>query len=93
MPVTVQGAYVITSVKGGPADKGGIIGATDTSSYQELPVGGDLITAVDGHAVRTFSDLLSYLVTYKSAGDEMQVTVLRKGEEITLPVVLTKRPN
>ena len=93
LPITVQGAYVINSVKGGPAAKAGIIGGTDQSSYVELPTGGDLITAVDSHPIRTFSELLSYLVTYKSPGDNLQVTVLREGKEITLPVVLTRRPD
>jgi 2-alkenal reductase len=68
LPVTAQGAYVISVVRDGPAAKGGLVGATEKSTYTELPVGGDLITAVDGQPVRDFSDLLGYMVTYKSPG-------------------------
>lgn len=93
LPADVQGAYVISVVADGPAAQGGLIGATDESTYIELPKGGDLITAVDDQPVRMFSDLLSYLVTHKSPGDTMQVTVLRDGSELVLPVVLTRRPD
>jgi 2-alkenal reductase len=93
IPVTVRGAYVIMAVKGGPAAKAGIIGGTDQADYTELPSGGDLITAVDDQPVRAFSDLLSYLVTYKSPGDTMQVTLLRDGMQMTVPVVLASRSN
>jgi S1-C subfamily serine protease len=88
-----QGAYVISVVKGGPADRGGMIGATQDSTYTTLPKGGDLITAVDDQPVRAFSDLLSYLVAHKSPGDSMRVTVLRDGSQVELNVVLTKRPD
>jgi S1-C subfamily serine protease len=92
IPVETMGAYVIIAVKDGPAAEAGIIGGTDEINYTELPIGGDLIIAVDEQPIRSFSELLTYLVTYKSPGDEIQVTVLREGEEITLPVVLTNRP-
>lgn len=93
IPVTARGAYVIMAVKGGPAANAGIIGGTDQADYTELPSGGDLITAVDDQPVRAFSDLLSYLVTYKSPGDTMQVTLLRNGMQMTVPVVLASRSN
>jgi 2-alkenal reductase len=92
LPADVQGAYVISVLKDGPADQGGMVGATTESTYIDLPKGGDLITAVDDQPVRTFSDLLSYLVAHKSPGDSMRVTVLRDGSQIDLSVVLTKRP-
>ncbi len=89
----VQGAYVISAVAGGPAAQAGIIGGTEQTDFATLPPGGDLITAVDGHTVRSFSDLLSYLVTYKSPGDEVKVSVLRESRELTFSVVLTSRPD
>ena len=94
LPVNVQGAYVINVAEGGPAEEGGIVGgnaADGDNAY--LPYGGDLIIAVDDEEVRSFSDLLSYLVTYKSPGDALDVTVLRNGEELTLQVTLTGRPD
>ena len=87
----VQGAYVISVTEGGPAEKAGIIGGGEWLDYTDLPDGGDLIVAVDDQPVRAFSELLRYLVTYKSPGDTMDVTVLRDGEELTVNVILTSR--
>lgn len=91
IPVEVQGAYVISVTEDGPAEKAGIIGGGEPINYTDLPTGGDLITAVDDQPVRVFSDLLSYLVTYKSPGDSMDVTLLRNGEKLTVTVVLISR--
>jgi len=93
IPAEVQGAYVISVIEGGPAAQGGMIGATDEADYTALPRGGDLITAVDDEPVRAFSDLLSYLVTNKSPGDNMRITVLRDGSMLELTIVLTNRPD
>ena len=53
---------------------------------------GDLITAIDDQEVIVFGDLLSYLINYKSPGDTVQLTILRDGETIELPLVLAERP-
>lgn len=87
----VQGAYVISVTEGGPAERAGIVGGGEYINYNDLPAGGDLIIAVDDQPVRTFSELLRYLVTYKSPGDAMDVTVLRDGEDLTFSVILTSR--
>ncbi|MGB7394562.1 MAG: trypsin-like peptidase domain-containing protein [Pricia sp.] len=50
---------------------------------------GDVIKRVDDITVRKFPDLSGYLST-KKPGDKIEVTVKRDGEEMTLPVVLTK---
>jgi S1-C subfamily serine protease len=89
----VQGAYVLSVVEGEPAEKAGIIGGVDSDTVNAFPLGGDLITAVDDQPVRNFSDLLSYLIAYKSPGDTIQVSLLRDGQELVLPVVLSKRPD
>ncbi len=87
----VQGAYVISVPENGPAYRAGLVGGTVPTNDPTLPAGGDLITAVDDQAIRNFSDLLSYLVTDKSPGDSMNVTVLRDDQELTLSVVLASR--
>ena len=93
LPVDVQGAYVIEVAENGPADKAGIIGGSIETDSEYLLAGGDLIIAIDDREVRGFSELLSYLVTYNSPGDTVTLTVLRDGEEITKPVILTSRPD
>ncbi len=86
------GAYVVEVSKNGPASDAGMRGGTIETVFLDLPAGGDLITAVDEKQIRSFSDLLAYLVTNKSPGDEMEITVLREGKELVLKVILEKRP-
>lgn len=87
------GAYVIEVPSNGPASDAGLLGGSEESVIPDLPAGGDLITQVDGEIVRSFSDLLAYLVTNKSPGDEMEITVLREGKELILTAILEKRPD
>ena len=87
------GAYVIEVPLNGPASDAGLRGGTTETVFSDLPSGGDLITAVDGELIRSFSDLLAYLVTNKSPGDEMEITVLREGQELVLKAILEKRPD
>jgi len=87
------GAYVTTVVPGGPAAKAGIIAGTkDIGLRSGLLSGGDLIIAVDGHPVKIFNDLLSYLVNNKAPGDTITVTVLRGDKQLDLELTLGKRP-
>jgi len=91
-PQEVTGAYVIDVSPGGPAEKAGIQGASTEDLYTELPIGGDLIIAMGEEPIRSFSELLAYLVTNTSPGDTVDVTVLRDSEELVFPVQLVKRP-
>jgi 2-alkenal reductase len=88
----MTGAYVVTVVPGGPADKAGLIAGTKDIGLQNLKGGGDLIIAVDGHPVIVFNDLLSYLVNNKAPGDTITLTVLRGDQKLDLKVTLDKRP-
>ncbi len=93
LPSDAQGAYVISVAQGGPAARAGLRGGNIQSDIPGLLSGGDLIVAVDDQPVRNFSDLLSYLVTYKSPGDALNLTILRDQQKMTLPVVLVRRPD
>jgi S1-C subfamily serine protease len=84
------GAYVTNVVPNSPAAKAGVIAAAGGNN--ELPTGGDLIIAVDGHEVRVFGDLLTYLMTQKSPGDSVVFTILRGNDKKEVTVVLGKRP-
>ncbi|MCA1899312.1 MAG: trypsin-like peptidase domain-containing protein [Chloroflexi bacterium] len=86
------GAYVTNVVSGGPADKAGIIPGSKPTSIQNLYGGGDLIVGIDGREVRTFDEMLAYLITNKSPGDSVTLQVLRGDERLDLTVVLGKRP-
>jgi 2-alkenal reductase len=87
-----SGAYVVGIARGGPAEKAGIKAGRQNPDNANLPIGGDLIIAVDGRPVRIFGDLLGYLMTNKSPGDEIVVTIHRGEETFDVPVTLGRRP-
>jgi 2-alkenal reductase len=89
---TFTGAYVVSVTPGGPADKAGIRGGSQPTSINGLQAGGDVITAVDGRQIATFDQLLSYLITNKSPGDNIVLTILRDGQSQDVTVTLGKRP-
>src|SRR5688572_21091647 len=89
---TYTGAYVISVVPGGPADEAGIRAGETTTSVPGLNAGGDLITAMDGQPIASFDELLSFLVTNKSPGDTVVLTVLRDGQPVDITVTLGTRP-
>ena len=87
-----NGAYVMAVTPGSPADEAGLIGGETSTDLPGINSGGDLITAIDNQGVYQFSDLLSYLLNYKSPGDTVTLTVLRDGKEMKLDLVLGSRP-
>lgn len=89
---TYTGAYVTSVTPGGPADKAGILAGDKPTSIPNLNAGGDVITAIDGLPVATFDDLLSYLITNKSPGDAVVLTVLRDAQPLDITVTLEARP-
>ena len=87
------GAYVVSIVKGGPADQAGLKAGSQNTSVQGLYAGGDLIVAIDGKEVQTFDQLLAYLITNKSPGDTVVLTVIRGGQKQDITITLGKRPS
>ena len=87
-----SGAYVTTITPDSPADRAGLLGGTEETDIFNLYSGGDLIIAIDGRFIMTFSDLLSYLIQEKSPGDVVTFTILRGDQEIQLDLTLGKRP-
>jgi serine protease Do len=90
-----RGALVVTVTPGGPADKAGIQGSDRqvTIEDQQVPVGGDVITAIDGQSVNDFEDLVAYLVDHTEVDQKVTLTVLREGKEKDITVTLAARPN
>jgi 2-alkenal reductase len=86
------GAYVTSITAGGPAELAGLIGAHTPTSIPNLGAGGDLIIAIDGRPVKVYGDLISYIFTNRSPGDQVVLTVIRDGEEMEVTVTLGKRP-
>lgn len=86
------GAYITNVVPGGPADVAGLRAGTQPTQINNLLAGGDLIIAIDGRPTRTFDDMLAYLITNKSPGDTVVLTVLRDNEPVDVTITLGKRP-
>jgi S1-C subfamily serine protease len=86
------GVYVHIVTPGSPADKAGLVAGTRATRVAGLSAGGDLIIAIDGQEVKTFSDMLNYLITNKSPGDIVTFTVLRDEKTIEVELTLDKRP-
>jgi S1-C subfamily serine protease len=78
------GAYVTEVTENSPASASGLVGANGP--------GGDLIIAVDGKEVISSDDLIAYLVFEAEVGQTVDLTVLRDGEEIVVPLTLGERP-
>lgn len=87
-----NGAYVLQIASGGPAEKAGIRGGSTQTTINGLYGGGDLIIGMDGIPVRTFSELISYMMNYKAPGDKMVLTIIRDNKEMEVTVTLQKRP-
>ncbi|HBY99472.1 MAG: trypsin-like peptidase domain-containing protein [Ardenticatenaceae bacterium] len=89
---TEQGAYVVEVISGSPADRAGLQGAQiETRNGIQVPVGGDVIVEADGNTIRSWDDLLSY-TALQQVGQTVNLTVLRNGKQITVPVELAARP-
>jgi 2-alkenal reductase len=91
LPSNATGAYVTCVTPDGPAARGGVVGAGRCNGGGLEP-GGDLIVAIDGSPIRTFSDMLAYLLKETSVGQEITITVVRDGQALDLPVTIGPRP-
>ena len=82
-----NGVYVTSVTPGGPAEEAGIIAAPSATTP-----GGDLIIGIDEREVNEFNDLISYLVFESEVGQTVDLTVIREGQVITVPLTLGERP-
>ena len=88
------GLLVLQVAPGGPADKAGIGGGNELKTVDggQIPVGGDVITRIDGSAIRTLDDFRSHL-SDKQIGDTLEFTLVgANGDERSADVILEARP-
>jgi len=96
LPENQLGIYVQTVVRGGPSADSGLKGGNRTvrnDNGVDMQAGGDIITAINGETVRSFEDLVGYLVTETEPGQTITLSILRKGDAMDVDVTLGKRPN
>lgn len=93
LPADQPGVLVQQVEPGSPAADAGLQGSTQsiTVNGQDLVVGGDVITGLNGTKVAGLQDLLAILANH-GAGDEVTLDLLRGGEQISIAVTLGERP-
>jgi S1-C subfamily serine protease len=76
------------------AARNGLVAADERRSVngRDVPVGGDVIVAVDDHAIESHEELTRYLVTATEPGQTVTMALLRDGERVTERLVLRERP-
>ena len=91
-----RGFLVIEVEPGGPADSAGIQGG-DTpmqlGGMPEIPIGGDVVLAINDRDVRKIDDVLGYLQQATQVGETVTLTVWRDGQIIEINVTLGARPS
>jgi len=93
LPVT-EGVLIVDVAQGGPADQAGLRGGTEEATFRGRTVrlGGDIITGVNGIPIHNFDELLGYLVSNTSVGDDVTITYIRGGQTFDVQLTLAPRP-
>jgi S1-C subfamily serine protease len=95
MNVNETYGWLITQVtNGGPADEANLQGGTRqiTVAGQSIIIGGDIIIALSGTRITGTDDLSSFLEEHTLPDQTIDVTIIRNGQEMTLPLRLGTRP-
>jgi len=89
-----EGLLVIRVASGGAADVAGIRGGDQIVRIGNLriPLGGDIITAINGEPMTGSEQFTTYLETETRVGDVVEVTIVRDEEELSVQATLTERP-
>jgi S1-C subfamily serine protease len=88
-----DGALIQDIESDSPAEKAGLKEGDDEIGFQatRVRIGGDVIVAVDGHRLSRSDDLADE-ISAMSAGDEVELELVRDGRHKTVRVRLGERP-
>ncbi|MEM0231647.1 MAG: PDZ domain-containing protein, partial [Candidatus Methanomethyliaceae archaeon] len=88
------GVLIQSVVKGGPADKAGLRGGSKPINIagRQIYADGDVIISIDGNSIKNMENLVSYLERNTVPNQKINVTIIRSGEILTIPVILGVRP-
>jgi len=95
MGLTEPTGFLLTGViSGSPADRAGMKAGTrqETVEGVQVNLGGDVIIAVDGQAIKGLYDALTYIEGNRSPGDEVVFTIMRDGKTQDIHLTLGVRP-
>lgn len=90
---TARGAILSTVRDHSPADRAGLRGGSEEETFngETVSLGGDLIIAIDGQAVRSADDVVRQ-VAARLPGELTELTIVRSGEQRVVRVRLGSRP-
>jgi len=94
LPRDVRGVLINRVSNDSPASNASLRGSDERQSVDGVPyvVGGDIITAINGAEIHTIEELIGYLASFTRPGDVVDVTIIRDGVELVVPVTLEARP-
>jgi len=96
VPLPFEAGLMVTRVVAdGPAMEAGLQAAATTLEVGgfDVPIGGDILLAIDGTSVESMLDLILYLDLETEVGQTVLLTVERSGQILDLPLVVGERPN
>jgi S1-C subfamily serine protease len=95
MGVDVTYGWLIVQItSGGPADQAKLQGGTQqvTVAGETVTIGGDIIIALNGRRIKGIDDLSTFLEEHTLPDQTIDVTIIRNGQAMTLPLKLGTRP-
>jgi S1-C subfamily serine protease len=89
-----HGAVIVSVKPNTPGAKAGLHGGNRDGTYLgvDFKAGGDLIVAIAGRPVRSSEDVVRIVTDALSPGQETEITVLRHGKRLEIPLRLAHRP-
>lgn len=88
------GVLIVNLAPGGPASLSGLRAGTQntTIDQQQYIIGGDIIVSINGHRVTNFDSFSAYLEEHATAGQTIQLGIIRNGQFMVLSVLLGSKP-
>ena len=94
LPEDTRGVLVVEVVPDGPASQFGVMGSEERKEIDGVPypVGGDVITAIDGASIDGMDDLVAHLVENNRPGQTVTLEILSTDGVRAADVMLGERP-
>lgn len=93
LPDDLNGVVVAMVIEDSPAAQSGLLAGDEEISVDGIyiTIGGDVIIAFDNAPVNDFEDLVA-LLSVRRAGEDVTLSIVRDGTDMTLNVTLGERP-